>query len=110
VTLSELTEKGDLDKYYERSLPAEIQLLVVGPWKFIGWSGEIFVEYGLAIKKQFENTFVITLANGEFQGYIVTPEAAEEGGYEASNSLFTPEAGNSLVRGTEKVLKTYLNK
>ena len=110
VTLTELTEKGDLDKYYERSLPAEIQLLVVGPWKFIGWSGEIFVEYGLTIKKQFENTFVITLANGEFQGYIVTPEAAEEGGYEASNSLFTPEAGNSLVRGTEKVLKAYLNK
>ncbi len=107
VTLSELIEKGELDKYYERSLPAEIQLLVIGPWKFIGWSGEIFVEYGLEIKKQFKNTFVITLANGEFQGYIVTPEAAEEGGYEASNSLFTPEAGNSLVRGTEKLLESF---
>ncbi|NQT60228.1 MAG: neutral/alkaline non-lysosomal ceramidase N-terminal domain-containing protein [Bacteroidetes bacterium] len=106
VTLSELSENGELDKYYDLSLPAEIQLLVVGPWKFIGWSGEIFVEYGLAIKKQFENTFVITMANGEFQGYIVTPEAAEEGGYEASNSLFTPEAGNMLVRGTEKVLES----
>ncbi len=110
VTLSELSENGELDKYYDLSLPAEIQLLVVGPWKFIGWSGEIFVEYGLAVKKQFEDTFVITMANGEFQGYIVTPEAAEEGGYEASNSLFTPEAGNMLVRGTEKVLESYLNR
>ncbi|MBL7005907.1 MAG: neutral/alkaline non-lysosomal ceramidase N-terminal domain-containing protein [Spirochaetia bacterium] len=109
VTLSELSENGELDNYYELSLPAEIQLLVIGPWKFIGWSGEIFVEYGLAVKKQFENTFVITMANGEFQGYIVTPEAAEEGGYEASNSLFTPEAGNMLVRETEKLLKAYLN-
>ncbi|MCK5155381.1 MAG: neutral/alkaline non-lysosomal ceramidase N-terminal domain-containing protein [Spirochaetales bacterium] len=107
LTLSELSEKGGLEYYYQKSLPAEIQLIAVGPWKFIGWSGEIFVEYGLAIKRQFDNTFVITLANGEFQGYIVTPEAAEEGGYEASNSLFTPAAGELLVRKTEKLLKAY---
>ena len=110
VTLSELSANGGLEEYYEGVLPAEIQLLAVGPWKFIGWSGEVFVEYGLAIKRQFKNTFVITLANGEFQGYIVTPEAAEEGGYEASNSLFTPAAGNLLVEGTVKVLKAYLNR
>jgi hypothetical protein len=37
---------------------------------------------------------VISLANGELQGYIVTPEAD---GYEAGFSLFSPEAGQIMV-------------
>jgi hypothetical protein len=42
------------------------------------------------------------LVNGELQGYIVTPEAAAAGGYEATNSLFAPEAGRVMV---EEVLR-----
>ncbi|HYE74038.1 MAG TPA: hypothetical protein VEF04_11940, partial [Blastocatellia bacterium] len=38
-------------------------------------------------------TFVVTYANGHLQGYIVTPEAAAAGGYEAASRLFEPEAG-----------------
>ncbi len=105
VTLAQLARDGRLEAYYASCLPAEIQVLTIGPWNFVGWSGEIFVEYGLSVKRAFSDTFVISLANGEFQGYIVTPEAAEEGGYEASNSLFTPEAGDILVRETLELLK-----
>ena len=39
------------------------------------------------------DTFVISLANGELQGYIATEEAAMEGGYEATNALFSPGRG-----------------
>ena len=37
---------------------------------------------------------MISLANGELQGYIVTPEAT---GYEAAFTLFTPQAGRIMV-------------
>jgi hypothetical protein len=38
------------------------------------------------------------------QGYIVTEEAAREGGYEASNSLLEPRAGQALVNATLALL------
>ena len=106
VTLAQLSADGGLAAYYGESLPAEVQVITIGPWKFVGWSGEVFVEYGLRIKAEFPDVFVISLANGEFQGYIVTQEAAAEGGYEASNSLFAPEAGEELVKVTERLLRS----
>ena len=56
-------------------MPAEVQVISVGPWNFVGWPGEVFVEYDLMVKEQAENTFVIGLANGELQGYVVTPRS-----------------------------------
>jgi hypothetical protein len=50
-------------------------------------------------------SFVISLANGEMQGYIVTEDAAKEGGYEASNTLFDCDAGSIFVTETLKLLK-----
>ena len=38
------------------------------------------------------------------QGYIVTKEAAEEGGYEASNALFNYQSGQMLVDKTLEIL------
>jgi hypothetical protein len=62
------------------------------------------VEHALTVKAAYENTFVISLANGELQGYIVTEEAALEGGYEASNSLFGPQSGQMLIDMTLELL------
>ena len=87
-------------------MPAEIQILTVGPWNFVGWPGELFVEYALAIRTRRPNAFAISLANGELQGYIVTPEAAAEGGYEAGNALFAPESGTALVGRTLEMLES----
>lgn len=105
MTLSRLQDSGELESFYQSCLPAEIQLIGVGPWKFVGWSGEIFVDYALTVKEQCENTFVISLANGETQGYIVTKEAVDEGGYEANNSLFSYESGNIFVQKTIQLCK-----
>ena len=72
----------------------------------MGLPGECFTEFGLAIKKRahalgFGNVLVAELANGGWWGYIPTPVALEELGYEALNALvfagLAPHAGPTLV-------------
>lgn len=104
--LSQLAEKGELETAYDSCLPAEIQVFKIGPWFLAAWPGEIFVEYVLKLKKHFYNIFLITIANGELQGYIATEEAEKKGLYEASNSIFHYSAGDLLVEETIKLLKT----
>ncbi|OQA00952.1 MAG: Neutral ceramidase [Planctomycetes bacterium ADurb.Bin401] len=104
-TLSRAAQSGLLDVEYKKCLPAEVQIIKIGSLNFVGWQGEIFIEYALEIKNKFPNTFVISLANGEMQGYIVTKQAFDEGGYEASNALFSYETGNIFVRETIEMLK-----
>ncbi len=88
-------------------LPAEIQVFGIGDARIIGIQGEIFVEFGLAIKSEspFSKTCVIELANGVLPGYVCTAKAFEEGGYEAGSSLMTASAGEMLVRKTCGLLK-----
>lgn len=63
--------------------------------------GEIFVEHGLAIKKNspFANTMVIELANASV-GYIPTRLAFTQGDYEAINSRLAPGWGEKMVEET----------
>ena len=79
-----------------------MQVLRVGEAALVGLPGELFVEYGLAIKAAAPSpTFVISLANGDLQGYITTPGA---GGYEAGISLFLPESGALMVEAALELL------
>ena len=102
--IAEAQQAGRVQATRRACTPAEIQVIGVGPWSFVGWPGEVFVDYALAVRARRPGTFVISMANGELQGYIVTPEAAWEGGYEASNSLFDASAGGVLVDATLKLL------
>jgi hypothetical protein len=103
--LSVLAESNGLEPYYQACLPAEIQIIRIGPWNFAAWPGEIFVEYALELKNKVDNIFVISLANGELQGYIASVEAEEKGFYEASNSIFDHSGGHILVTETIQLLK-----
>lgn len=103
--LARLAAEGRLEPVYRSCLPAEVQIMRIGPWAFVGWPGEIFVEHGLAVKAQVADTYIISLANGELQGYIATEMAAVEGGYEASNAIFAPEAGHKLIEATLELLR-----
>lgn len=103
--LCELSGNNKLEEVYNSCLPAEIQLIKIGDWHFVGWPGEIFLEYALQLKQQHKNVFVITMANGELQGYIVTPEAAAQGGYEASNAIFDYTSGERMVTSTLRLLE-----
>jgi neutral ceramidase len=102
--LCELSQSNALEMVYENCLPAEIQVIRIGNWHFVAWPGEIFIEYALQVKQQYRNVYLITLANGELQGYIVTREAAEQGGYEASNAIFDYRSGDVLVSTTLRAL------
>jgi hypothetical protein len=98
LTLSRAVAQGDLVAYADTCMPADVQCLRIGPWRFIAFPGELFVEYALEIAAAHPDTFTLTLANGELQGYVVTEEAVAEGGYEASNALFkSPESGRILI-------------
>ncbi len=104
--LSTLAASNALEETYKKCLPAEIQIVKIGEWSFVSWPGEIFVEYELELKKKFDHAFLITLTNGELQGYVATEEADKKGFYEASNSVFNYSAGKILVEETIQCLKT----
>lgn len=104
LALSEAGECGDLEKALQEYSSIEVQVLQIGNAFLAGLPGEAFAEYALEIKAgTTRKVFVASLVNGELQGYIVTPEAAEAGGYEATNAIFAPESGKLLV---DAVLKT----
>lgn len=105
LTLAKAAADGRLEKVYQSCLSAEIQIIQLNDWAFVGWPGEIFVEYALEVKRRRPNTFIISLANGELQGYVVTEQAAQEGGYEASNALFDWKTGQIFVQKTLELLQ-----
>jgi len=105
VALAKAQQEGRLDAAAKSCMPCEIQIISIGDWKFVGWPGEVFIEYSLTVRSKSPNTFIANLANGVFQGYIVTQQAAREGGYEASNAIFKPEGGDIMVAKTLKMLK-----
>lgn len=104
LTLARAAQDGRLEATAAACLPAEVQVVTVGPWAFAAWPGELFVEYGLAAKRERPGLYVISLANGELQGYIATEQAVAEGGYEATNCLFAPAAGQLFVDETLRLL------
>jgi hypothetical protein len=94
----------------ERPQPcrAEVQVFRIGDLAVVGLPGEFFVEYGLEIKKlsPARVTFVVGLANG-CVGYVPTPEAFAQGGYEPTPwrySRLAPEAGSACVESAGQQL------
>ncbi len=88
--------------------PFEVFAMRIGSFAILALPTETFVTYGLKIQElsPFEKTVVVTCANGYGRGYICTPEAFEEGGYEALGSLYTGENGDNLVSAALKLLNT----
>ena len=81
--------------------PTEVQALRIGDLAVAALPGEIFCQFGLDLKVRspFGTTMPIGLANG-YMGYIPTPDAFSEGGYEtliARSSRCAPEVGPLLV-------------
>jgi hypothetical protein len=106
LTLARAAAAGRLDAAIAAVMPAEIMLTRIGPWFFAGWPGEAFVEFPLAVKAARPDCCVISMANGELQGYLVTEEAVQCRWYEAMNSLWSnPQAGLLLVEKTLELLE-----
>ncbi len=99
---AELAENSDVR---DAELPCEVMTLRLGDTLICGLQGEIFVEYGLELKaaSPYAKTFVFEVTNGTLPGYVFTPEAIAEGGYEVGTSIFTGEAGSAIVDGIKSL-------
>jgi neutral ceramidase len=96
----------EIARWKAANLPVEVQAVRVGSSCLIGLPGEIFSAYGLEIKRRAaRRSFVACLVGGDLQGYIVTPEALQAGGYEATNCLFDPRAGGIMVDAAVKLIQ-----
>jgi neutral ceramidase len=107
VVLARAQEDGELREWQARTAEVEVTALRLGNVCLACMPGEVFVEYGLAIKKHAPmKAWVVSLVNGELQGYIVTPEAEREGGYEAQCGFFTAANGVRLVTELVRLIGT----
>ena len=83
------------------SQPAEVQVLSVDEYAYVGIPAEYFVQHGLRIKEQAypRHALVVGHANG-MVGYVPHKEAFLRGGYETTllgTSRLAPEAGDMLA-------------
>ena len=106
LTLAQARDAGRLQAAVDACLPAEIQIIGIGKWRWIAWPGELFVEFGLDITDHHPDAFVISLANGDLQGYLTTQQAVTENWYEAGSAVFeSPESGRLIVSATNRMLE-----
>lgn len=88
--------------------PHKVEVQVISLGREIAWvglPGEIFVELGLAIKKQspFRLTFIAELAN-ENLGYIPDRRSYAEGNYEPESARCAAGSGEKLAEAAVKLL------
>ena len=105
LLLATLAANHELEDVYASCLPVELQVIKVGDHSFAAWPGEIFVEFGLALKSACRNVSLIGYANGDLQGYVVTREAVEKRYYESGNSFFDVSAGYTMLDETIKLIE-----
>jgi neutral ceramidase len=98
----------------ERVIHTEVQALRVGDAILAAFPGEVFVETGCQLKRQFQGwtIAIIELAN-DYIGYISPRKAFEEGGYECEQHLgarIPAEGEEYLAAAAEKVIGIIINK
>lgn len=112
------------DEFYEKEIdllkakiakqgaqPAEVQVIRLGDWRFVGIPAEYFVEHQLRIKTATfpKRSFVVGGANG-MVGYVPTKDAFTRGGYETTLgpvSHLAPEAGDLLAAAAIDLIQTH---
>ena len=97
-----------LDTVAKKDVPlmAEVQVISFSDdVAIVSLPGEIFVELGLALKKDspFKHTFIAELANGSI-GYVPNREAYPQGNYEVVSARGEAGSGEKLVEVALKLL------
>jgi neutral ceramidase len=119
--IEELRQRNDLE-YFERATirsvdrwdrdgqmaQAPVQVMRLGELVFAGLPGEVFVRWGLEMKRWSpgRHTFVIELANDAL-GYIPTTDQAERGGYGAKPILsrrLIADAGRQMADAVQVMM------
>lgn len=104
--LARARENGELAKFREDYKSIEVQIIQVNDHFLVAWPGEFFVEFGLELKRRAPRpTFIVTMANGNMQGYMVTAGAT---GYEAKYCFFEPGSAQMVVDATVDLMQSLL--
>lgn len=101
------TKINDLQLRGGKTLALEVQVFrLADDLAIVGLPGEVFVDLGLAIKRQspFARTLVVELCN-DVPAYIPTQKAFVEGSYETVNSQVAPGGGEAMVELAVRLLK-----
>jgi hypothetical protein len=98
-----------LDVLGRNGKPWEVEVQVISLGDQIAWvslPGEIFVELGLAIKKDssYAHTLIAELANGSI-GYIPNKAAYPQGNYEVVSARCAEGSGELLVEAALRLLR-----
>lgn len=90
-----------------REAEMEIQAFRIGELAAAGLPGEIFAEFGLALKRDapYAGLIVNTLCNGTNTGYVCTREAYASGGYEPRMRNFSRNAPGTGELFAEKAME-----
>jgi hypothetical protein len=97
----------------EKVIHTEVQALRLNDLILVGFPGEVFAHIGLKLKSETPNcaVAVVELANDNV-GYIATPEAFSEGGYEVGQHLWgrvTPEAAGILLAAARRLMNRLMS-
>jgi neutral ceramidase len=101
----------DLEARGTKTWPMEVQVVRLdSDTAIVCLPAEIFVEFGLAIKKAspFKKTLVISICNDR-PCYMPTEKAFKEGSYEVTNSRLASGSGEALVETAVKLLNEMKN-
>jgi hypothetical protein len=100
--------QADMAKQFEgkATVDWELQCIRVGPVAFLSTRGEPFIQISQQIvaRSPFPHTLFSGYSNGGF-GYLPTRQAFDEGGYEIGASPFAPEAAETLVNESVRLLQ-----
>jgi hypothetical protein len=85
--------------------PFSVTVARIGNVAFVGLGGEVLTEIGMAIKagSPCEHTFIITHCNGA-AGYLAPKGLHVEGGYEIRSTRYAPQAADTVVRESIRML------
>ena len=91
-----------------KNVTMPVQTVRLGDFAIVGVPCELFVEFGLDIKKRspFDLTLVSTLTNEQF-GYISVRDAFDQGGYEtqiSGDTMMGPETGYDMADTAARLL------
>ena len=92
----------------DNPVPVRLHVIRLGDAAICCNPAELYVEFGLAIKKHSPAsvTLIAELSDG-WCGYVPTPEAIRHGGYSATTNRYTrlvPEAGWMMAEATQQLL------
>lgn len=90
-----------------KSLKPELKRVSFGPDAHIlSFPSEVVVEYQLYAQELAPEHFMACASNADFSyGYFPTAKMFDEGGYEPTAGIYTPEVEGELKRGIRKILE-----